>query len=102
MPKNPERLDHELIIKRHLTAEKKLIKKLKERKEVYKEILIQIDNYIDYAYDQAKNNDNGELRLKYLETIEEEESLRGKICEYLKKNDKLIESVNKSNFDYKL
>ncbi len=100
MSKNPEKLDPELIIKRHLNAEKKLIKKLEERKEVYKEILIQIDNYIDYAYDQARNNDNGELRLKYLETIEEEKSLRSKIHEYLKKNDDLIKSI-KFNFNSK-
>ena len=96
--KNPENGDSELIIKKHLNAEKKLIKKLKERKKAYKEFLSQINSYIDYAQKQAKNNDNDELRLKYLETIEEEESLRNKMIESLKKNDELIESV-KNLFD---
>ncbi len=95
--KNIKELDQESAIQKHLNSEKKLIKKLKERKEAYKEFLTQINDFIDYAHEQAKNND--ELRIKYLETIEEEESLRDKINEYLKKNDELIESIKKSNFD---
>ena len=86
------------IIER-LNAEKRLIKKLKEQKKAYGEFLSQIDNFIDYAKDQAENNDSDELRLKYEYAVEEEESLQDKIRESIKKNDELIELVKKSNFN---
>lgn len=91
-----------LTIIEHLNAEKTLIKKLKERKKAYDEFLSQIDNFIDYAKDQAKNNDNYELRLKYCDAVEEEELLRDKIRESIKKNEELIELIKKSNFNGEL
>ena len=99
LKKKSEKLCPTLTINEHLNAEKKLIKKLKERKEAYNEFLSQIDNFIDYARDQAKNSDNYELRLKYDDIIEEEESLHDRIRESIKKNDELIELVKKSNFN---
>lgn len=97
--KSPKKLDPELGIKERSNAEKMLIKKLKERKKAYKKFLSQIDDFIEYAKDQAKNNSNVQLRLKYLETMEEEVSLRDKIKEYLNKNDELMESIQKLNYN---
>ncbi|MCZ3365110.1 MULTISPECIES: hypothetical protein [Methanobacterium] len=96
--KNLERLSPELTISEQLNAGKKFIKKLRERKKEYQELLIQIDNFIEYAKDQAKNNDSNGLRLKYWDAVNEEESLRDKIQEHLKKNDELIESIKNSKF----
>lgn len=102
IPKNSEKLGHEFLVKDHFNTEKVLLKKLKERKEVYNEFLTQIDNFIDYANEQAENNNsNDKLEPKYEEIIGEEESLRDKIREHLKKNDELIESLQKSNFKHK-
>ena len=84
--------------KEYLEAEKMLIERLKKQKEVNKDFLSQIENFIGYAQKQVKNKDNGKLEHKYLEIIEEEKSLRAKIREHLKKNDELIKSLNKSNF----
>lgn len=88
--------------KAHLNVNEALIKKLEDRKKINKEFLAQIESFIGYAKKQVKNNDNHKLRLKYLEIIEEEESLRDKIRDYLKKNDKLIESIKKSSFNLEL
>ena len=96
--KSPEKLYPELTIREHLNAEKMLIIKLKKREKAYESFLIQIDNFIEYAREQANNNDNS-LKSKYLDVIKEEESLRDKIIEYLKKNNELIESLKKSNFN---
>jgi hypothetical protein len=60
---------------------------LREQKNEYEEFLSQIDNFRDYAKDQAENNDSDELRLKYGDSVEEE-SLLDKIREH-----KLIEVV---------
>lgn len=76
----------------------KFVKKLRKRKEEYKEFLSQKNNFIEYAEDQAKNNDNDELRLKYSEAVNEEKSLLDKIQEYLKKNSELIKSIKNSKF----
>ena len=94
-----KKTSQEIAIKEHLNADKILIKKLKGRKKAYDEFLSQINDFIGYAQDQAKNNDNDELRLKYGEAAEEEGSLRDKIRESIKKNDELIELVKKSNFE---
>jgi hypothetical protein len=95
---NSEKLNHELTIQEQLNAGKKFIKKLRERKKEYEKFLGQIDNFIEYAKDQAKNNDNDELRLKYWDAVNEEESLRDKIQEHLKRNNDLIESIKNSKF----
>lgn len=95
--KNSKKSCRELALNEHLNAEKVLIRKLKERKKAYGEFLSQIEHFIGYAREQAKNSDNRKLRLKYLETVEEEESLRDKIMKHLKKNDELIELIKKSN-----
>lgn len=100
--RNSENLSLELTISEHLNAEKMLFKKLKKRKKEYNEFLTQIDNFIKYAQDNAKNIDDDKLRLKYKDAVKEEESLRDKIMEYLKKNDELIESVKKSNLNGEL
>lgn len=93
---NSKEANPEIAIKKHLNADKILIKKLKCRKKAYNEFLSQINDFIEYAQDQAKNNNDNELRIKYLGLVEEEESLLGKIQEHLKKNDDIIESIKKS------
>ena len=95
--KSSEKLYPELTIREHLNAEKMLIIKLKKREKAYESFLIQIDNFIEYAREQVKHDNN--LKFKYLDVIKEEESLRNKIMEYLKKNNDLIESLKKSNFN---
>ena len=99
--KNSKVIDNEISTIKYLNAEKMLIERLKEQKEVNKEFLAQIEIFIRYAENQSKNNDNNKLESKYLEILEEERSLRDKIRKHLKKNDELIESIEKSNFKNK-
>lgn len=96
---NSKKTSQEITIKEHLNAEKMLIERLKKQKEVNKEFLVQIESFIGYAKKQAKHNDNDKLEIKYEEIIQEEESLRSKIKEHLKKNDELIKSLQKPNSD---
>ncbi len=93
--KNSEKLSHDILVNEYSSTKEILIKKLNERKKAYTEFLSRIECFIEYAKCQAKNNEDYELRIKYLETVKEEESLRDKILEYLKKNDELIESIQK-------
>ncbi|MEL7670144.1 hypothetical protein [Methanobacterium sp.] len=95
--KNLERLNPELTIMEQLNTDK-FVKKLRERKKEYQEFLSQIDNFIEYAEDQAKNNNSDELRLKYWDAVNEEKSLRDKIQEHLERNNDLIESIKNSKF----
>ena len=95
---NSKKIGPELSTDEYLNAEKMLIERLKKQKEVNKEFLVQIESFIGYAKKQAKHNDNDKLEIKYEEIIQEEESLRSKIREHLKKNDELIKSLRKSNF----
>ena len=98
---NSKKICPELNTEEYLNAEKMLIERLKKQKEVNKEFLVQIEIFIGYAKKQAEVNDKEKLELKYEEIIEEEESLRDKIKEHLKKNDELIKSLQKSNFNHK-
>lgn len=96
--KNSEIVSPELTISEQLNEGKKFLKKLMERKKEYEEFLSQIDNFIEYAEDQAKNNNSDELRLKYWDAVNEEKSLRDKIQEHLERNNDLIESIKNSKF----
>lgn len=96
---NFKKISSELSTKEYLKAEKMLVERLKKQKEVNKDFLDQIDNFIGYAEKQAKVNNNEKLEHKYEEIIDEEESLRDKIREHLKKNDELIKSLQKPNSD---
>lgn len=74
-----------------------IIKRLEDRRTVNNEFLSEIDTFIGYAKKQVENKNNSEeIRIKYLDLIEEEESLRYKILEDLKRSDKLIKSIKKS------
>jgi len=95
---NLKKIGQELSTEEYLNAEKMLIERLKKQKEVNKEFLVQIESFIRYAKKQTKHNDNNKLEIRYEEIIQEEESLRSKIREHLKKNDELIKSLRKSNF----
>ncbi len=108
MPKNlRSEAEKELIKKLELNLEEyfkeaeRIINGLKERKEVNREFLNQIEIFIEYAKNQVKNKDlSEEIRLKYLDLIAEEESLHYRINEDLKRNDELIKSIKKSTNDF--
>ncbi len=97
--KKSKRISDDLSTKEYLKAEKTLIERLRKQKNINEDFLSQIENFIGYAKKQAEVNDEEKLELKYEEIIEEEESLRDKIKEHLKKNDELIKSIQKSNFE---
>lgn len=100
---NFKKFDYELSKKLAKTEEdyaketKKIIKILKERKKVNEEFLSNIETFIEYAKNQTKNNLlSKESRLRYKDLIEEEQSLRYRIREDLKRNNELIKSIKKS------
>ncbi len=74
-----------------------IIKTLKRRRKVNTEFLSNIDTFIEYAKKQAKNeNLNEERRKRYKDLVEEEESLKYRIKEDLKRNNELIKSIKES------
>ncbi len=74
-----------------------IIKALEERRKVNKEFLSNIENFIEYARKQTENNLlSKERRLRYKDLLEEEESLKERIKEDLKRNNELIKSIKKS------
>lgn len=87
----------ETAFEEYSDAARLIIKRLDDRRRVNKEFLVEIENFIEYAKDQVENMDLDDgIRLRYLDLVEEEESLRDRIQEDLKRNDKLIESIKKS------
>lgn len=102
---NSKELAHELelskslekAIKKYSEAARLIIKRLEDRRRVNNEFLVEIDDFVEYAKDQVENMDLDDgIRLRYLDLVEEEESLRDRMQEDLKRNDKLIESIKKS------
>ncbi len=76
---------------------RQVIERLEERRSVNKEFLAQIEIFIGFAKNQVKNKDlSEETRLRYLDLIEEEESLHDRIKEDLKRNNELIKSIKGS------
>jgi topoisomerase IA-like protein len=87
----------ETAFEEYSDAARLIIKRLDDRRRVNKEFLVEIENFVEYAKDQVENIDIDDgIRLRYLDLVEEEESLRDRIKEDLKRNDKLIESIKKS------
>ncbi len=86
-----------VTVQEYSKGAKLIIKRLEDRRTVSIEFLSEIDTFIEYAKKQVENKDiSEEIRIKYLDLIEEEESLRDRILEDLKRNDKLIKSIKKS------
>lgn len=81
----------------YFKSEKNILKATEFRKKVNKEFLHNIEEFIEYLKNKLENNHlNGELRQKYLDLIEEEQSLHYRIQKDIKHYDKLIESIKKS------
>lgn len=84
-------------LKEYFEEARRIIERLEERRKVNKEFLAQIEIFIEFAKNQVKNRDlSKETRLRYLDLIEEEESLYDKIEEDLKRNNELIKSIKGS------
>lgn len=87
----------EINLEEYFEKAGQIINRLEERRKVNEDFLDQIETFIKYAKDQVKNkNLSEEARFKYLDLIEEEESLHDRIKEDLKRNNKLIKSIKKS------
>lgn len=87
----------ETVFEEYSDAARLIIKRLEDRRRVNNEFLVEIDNFVEYAKDQVENIDlDDRIRIRYLDLVEEEESLRDRIKEDLKRNDKLIKSIKKS------
>lgn len=87
----------DMDIDEYLKATRLIIKGLEEQRKVNNGFLVQIEVFIEYAKNQLKNkNLSDKMRLKYLDLIEEEESLHDRIQEDLKRNNELIKSIKKS------
>ncbi|MGF7117763.1 hypothetical protein [Methanobacterium oryzae] len=92
-------LNKELVanIEDYSKAARNIINRLEDRRRVNEGFLSEIDLFIEYAKKQVKNNDlSKDIRLRYLDLIEEEESLRYRIKKDLNRNNELIESIKKS------
>lgn len=87
----------DLNLEEYSKAAKLIIKRLEDRRKVNEEFLAQIEVFIEYAKNQVKNKGlSEETRLRYLDLIEEEQSLYDRINKDLKRNNELIESIKKS------
>lgn len=100
-----EESDHELelskaletVFEEYSDAARLIIKRLEDRRRVNNEFLVEIEDFVEYAKNQVENIDLDDgIRIRYLDLVEEEESLHDRIKEDLKRNDKLIKSIKKS------
>jgi hypothetical protein len=97
--KNQGKLSRELKIniEEYLNAARLIIKRLEDRRMVNAEFLSEIEEFIEYAREQVKNeNLSSEVKHHYLDLIEEEKSLHDRIQKDLKRNNELIKSIKKS------
>lgn len=87
----------EVNLKDYFKEASQIVKRLDERRKINKEFLDKIEIFIEYAKDQVNNkNLSNETRRRYLDLIEEEESLHDRIKKDLKRNNELIKSIKES------
>lgn len=87
----------EINLEEYFEKARQIIKRLEERRKVNEDFLVQIEIFIKYAKEQVKNkNLSEETRLRYLDLIEEEESLHDRIKEDLKRNNELVKFIKES------
>ena len=81
----------------YFKSEKNILKAIEFRRKTNKKFLSDIKEFIEYINIKLENNHlDGEIREKYLDLIEEEQSLHDRIQQDIKHYDKMIESIKKS------